>query len=83
MTKKHFQAMAEIVKSILEGKWTSEAPSWAVDIDGTTAVTRAVQTAEVFIILAERFNPRFDRDRFLQACGLITKPAKVRKSRTS
>lgn len=40
---------------------------------------RAIQTAEAFIILATRFNPLFDRQRFLQACGLVETPKKRSK----
>ena len=81
MTRQHFTAMAKIVHAIAEGTWTNQPPDWAggFDIDNTTAITRAVQTAEAFIILAQRFNPLFDRQRFLIACGLVEKPVKARK----
>lgn len=82
MQKRHFERMAAIVLSILQGEWTNERPSWApCDIDETTAVTRAVQTAEAFIMLASEDNPRFDRTRFLIACGLADKPVKAPKRR--
>lgn len=32
--------------------------------------TQRLYAASVIIELAETFNPRFDRDRFLKACGL-------------
>jgi hypothetical protein len=40
---------------------------------------RAVWTAEAFIMLFQQHNPRFDTQRFLIACGLVEKLAKVRK----
>lgn len=95
MTRKHFEQMAAIVRSILVGEWTHICPSWAdnsryedmrlilTDDDISTNdenYTRAVQTAEAFIVLASTNNPRFDRDRFLVACGLVVKPTKKRKA---
>ena len=85
MTKQHFQAMADIVKAIRDGKWTDDSPSWANPrLTGSPipCYWRAVQTAEAFILIAERFNPLFNRDRFLVACGLVAAPVKVRKVRT-
>jgi hypothetical protein len=78
--------MASIVRSILDGEWTNDSPEWSNRWDyndGANTITpyaRAVQTAEAFIHLAEQWNPRFDADRFLVACGLAD--AKVRKVRT-
>lgn len=78
MTKRHFEAMAEIVHSILVGEWTDDTPVWSdAERIGCTyhthsAYERAVQTAEAFIILAQAFNPAFDSTRFLQACGLTS-----------
>ncbi len=74
MTRVHFSAAASIVRSILNGEWTNDAPDWC---DGRlfpgetpSPYVRAVQTAEAFLALAASTNPRFDRDRFLVACGL-------------
>lgn len=87
MTKKHFERAAEMVKSIRDGNWTNEPPSWA---DGDRAYTprhndlayrRAVQTAEAFLQLFNEYNPRFDEQRFLVACGLVEAPVKVKRSR--
>jgi len=89
MTRQHFQAMAEIVKAINEGEWTSDLPAWAEasngrywgnDTNTEDNYRRAVQTAEAFIILSRRFNPLFNQDVFLQACGLKAQPAKRRKA---
>jgi hypothetical protein len=73
-------AAAKIVNAILNGKWTNEPPAWA-NISRMTSedfphsmnhqYTRAVQTAEVFIILFQ-INPKFDPRKFLTACGLKT-----------
>lgn len=91
MTKKHFIRAAEIVKAISEGRWTREPPLWAdAEMYGWTGseigcwydteidYTRAVQTAEAFIILAQAFNHRFDVQRFLVACGLVEPVVKKR-----
>ena len=87
MTRKHFIAAAEIVRNIRNGQWTEDAPTWASDgyappfeVSSAShgnvsfAYTRAVQTAEVFIVLFQSFNPRFDQARFLVACGLQKRP---------
>lgn len=76
MTKKHFIAAALIVRSILAGNWTNDLPSWASPMlyggdEVGSARIRAIQTAEAFICLAITTSPRFNRQRFLAACGLI------------
>ena len=85
MTKKHFQQMAEIVHAILYGCWTDEPPYWADPLRGDWQssfdatqmhYTRAVQTAEAFIVVCREFNPRFDEQQFLVACGLADAPPK-------
>ena len=89
MTKQHFIRAAEIVKSIRDGNWTNEPPSWlapsilhalysAPYLTGweEEAYTRAVQTAEAFLMLFKEYNPRFDEQRFLQAAGLVEQPVK-------
>lgn len=75
MTRRHFQAMAEIVKAINEGEWTDELPAWAEETQRAEG-NLAIAVAEAFIILARRFNPLFNQDVFLQACGLKVQPAK-------
>lgn len=83
MTKKTFEAMARLVRAIVDGAWTNEAPIWSpisfdanietdTIIDGNLPpnIVRAVWTAEAFIVLARAHNPRFDEKRFLKACGL-------------
>lgn len=84
MTKQHFIRAAEIVREILEGLWTNDAPVWAsgirhVDIQ---KYTRAVLTAEAFITLFRAYNDRFDEQRFLVACGLVDAPAKPKRTTT-
>ena len=72
LTKKHFERMAEIVRAIKDGQWTNEYPSWVSDASRwqmTPELLRSIQTAEAFIILARQFNPLFDTERFLKACG--------------
>ena len=84
MTRQDFQQAADIVRAILHGQWTHEFPDWAdrrvsnhdiIEVSnglGNISVhyTRAVWTAEAFIYLFQWSNPRFDRERFLCACGL-------------
>jgi hypothetical protein len=77
MTRQQFVAMAKIVKNIDTGDWTTEPPNWFVD-EQRPERDRAATVAEAFIILAERFNPLFNCQRFLEACGLV-EPVKRRK----
>ena len=86
MTKQHFIRAAQLVRSIRDGNWTNDFPAWfdRRDVGQSFIVTaehRAVMTAEAFIALFSEFNPRFDRTRFLVACGLVESPVKPRKAR--
>lgn len=58
MKKKHYEAIAKIIE-----------PFWFNDLDSPTATAIARRLADYF----EQDNPRFDRARFLQACGVETK----------
>jgi hypothetical protein len=77
------------VRAILDGHWTNEPPAWANSFysapyltdSSEESYTRAVQTAEAFIVLFTEWNSRFDRDRFLIACGLVDAPVKTRVRR--
>ena len=88
MTKVHFIRAAEMVRAIRDGHWTNEWPDWAdrtytnrlQSVYEDNFYTRAVATAEAFIILFREFNPRFNQERFLVACGLAELPVKRRKS---
>lgn len=92
MHRKHFETAAALVRSIASGGWTFDTPAWAGPTlqptgqlrlagwpltDADLNYTRAVWTAEAFILLFSPFNPRFNRDKFLVACGLVT-PARQR-----
>lgn len=64
MTKKHFGAIAEILKSYQSTRVLSPG-----DIDSPTPVTIddvANDMADYF----QQENPRFDRERFLKACNV-------------
>ena len=61
MTKKTFVAVAAQVKSD-RAKAQREG-------DELLAIS-AANAANIFADLAQKENPRFDRDRFLRACGL-------------
>ena len=81
MTKKHFEHAAKIVSAILAGEWTNDLPDWAdvaktmpIAEDVTSDYLRAMWTAEAFILLFAADNTRFDRARFLFACGIGPKP---------
>lgn len=81
MTKRHFQAAAEQVKAILSGAWSDEPCSWVnaarYDVPfNYPSYVRAVWTAEAYILLFSRFNPLFNQQTFLVACGLLEAPAK-------
>ena len=54
MTKKHFQRAADLVAVIQQTQGSQEA----------------MKVAQVLIELFSGDNPRFDRGRFLKACGL-------------
>ena len=74
MTKKHFIRAAELVKSIKDGiqygPSTIETSSeYSGNLDAN--FVRASWTAQAFIDLFSAYNDRFDRERFLQACGLV------------
>lgn len=69
MTRVHFQRAAEIVRATRDVRDNLDAND-----------VRAVWTAEAFILLFQQFNPRFDEQRFLQACGLVPKPERKRRT---
>lgn len=58
MTKKHYEAIAKILDTMRE-------KCEAVQLKGL-----AQHTCEDFANYLQEENPRFDRARFLQACGL-------------
>ena len=67
--------MAEIVNNIRKNNWCSALDEkWARDYikvaEDREAAEAACHVAEAFITLALSHNPRFDRERFLKACGL-------------
>jgi hypothetical protein len=60
MTRKHFEAVAEIVKEELD--WRK---SMGQMVEARVVISLARRFAEMF----EAENDRFDRRRFLRACG--------------
>jgi hypothetical protein len=89
VSRNEMEHAASMVRAIAAGEWTNEWPSWVVnDSNGNRQTgfapmdsdygTRAVQTAESFILFFQAFNPRFDVTRFLIACDLQDAPAKRR-----
>jgi hypothetical protein len=72
---------ARMVRSIAAGQWTNAFPYWADanrnnafeschSSDDDVNYTRAVQTAEAFILLFLKFDPTFNDAAFLRACNL-------------
>lgn len=51
--------------------------------DAAANYTRAVQTAEAFVLLFTQHNERFDTPRFLIACGLVAAPVKAKRGKRS
>ena len=86
MTKKHFIRAAEIVQGYLVGGY-SPIEYYNVEIEqhGNGNVcsrrVRAVWMAEAFIDLFSAYNDRFDRYRFLVACGLAEAPTKPKRGK--
>ena len=90
VTKQHVIRAAEMVRAIRDKHWTNDPPDWMpkrrrdwwiLDVfqdHGCAEYTRAVATAEAFIILFREFNPRFNQERFLVACGLAEPTKKGR-----
>lgn len=70
MTKKHFIRAAEIVSGFVD-------PYHAGSMSVATGVANA------FVRLFREFNPRFDTDRFLVACGLQDAPIQAGKGKHS
>lgn len=88
-----FNRAASIVRAIRNGDWTMQFPDWADEDRNTSDVivfgsetgsdhdyTRAVHTAEAFIIFFQLTQPKFDSHKFLIACGLIERTAKRSKA---
>lgn len=65
MTKKHFEAIAQTLRDEFEATLPSADPEF---IRG--AAYALEETAKSLADYFARENPRFDRDRFLTACGL-------------
>jgi hypothetical protein len=71
---------ASIVRAMLNGAWTNDFPEWASQARNTSAdemletvdarYTRAVQTAEAFMLLLRAADPTFNEQAFLRACKL-------------
>lgn len=65
-----------MVHAILDGEWSDDPPSWFHGLQGATwsatpdNTLRAAQSAEFCILLFQTYNPRFNVDTFLRACGL-------------
>lgn len=84
MTKKHFIRAAELVKSIRNGiQYGPTTIETSSERQGTIDANfvRASWTAEAFIDLFSAYNDRFDRQRFLVACGLVEAPAKPKRGK--
>jgi hypothetical protein len=65
MTKKHFAAIAELIRAEVDALGC-DSPTHPFVREHRTAV----RIAEGIADLCARENPNFDRGRFLRACGL-------------
>lgn len=61
MTRKHFEALATQIKYDLEGLDLANSPAARLAAETVVHSVAAVCAAQ---------NPRFDRDKFVKACGL-------------
>jgi hypothetical protein len=64
MTKRHFKLFAAKIKADVDAALQHCRPDMVED-----AVTKARYAADMFASVAAEDNPRFDRGRFLAACG--------------
>jgi len=78
MTKKHFIHAANLVQSIATPRLSGEEVEVSTESLGNLNArdVRAMWTAEAFVSLFREYNPRFNEQKFLQACGLVEQPAK-------
>jgi hypothetical protein len=66
----------------LQHDWMAFTPLGRIEVDTENGgnvdvnVLRAIWTAEAYILLFQAYNPRFDVQRFLVACGLVDAPVK-------
>ena len=60
MTRKHFEALAAELKRVGPAYW----------IDATSRDTVHMAAIQAVADVCARFNPNFDRARFLAACGV-------------
>ena len=70
MTKKDYVLIAGVVSARLDA-----ASAAAKDVDSTedgSTVSHCAAMARDFADVLERENPRFDRARFLAACGVVS-----------
>ncbi len=74
MTKQHFVAAAKIVDNIRCGDWDFTTAERAVSHAQSREYDYAAVVADAFQTLFRQYNPRFDSQRFLVACGLQEKP---------
>lgn len=68
MSKKHFELVARILREQLSADPRADSRELAYANMGARAVL--IATAEAFADAFAKENPRFDRDRFLTACGI-------------
>lgn len=66
MSRKHFIALAKTYRAIIEGYSVAATR----DASQHSAYLAAVQVAKDTANVCAEFNPNFDRNRFLTACGI-------------
>ena len=65
MTKKDFKAIADVIKYHIDSN--SDDPQFSIDRNCKLTLESLAQ--DLAVVFASD-NPRFDQDRFLEACGL-------------
>jgi len=72
MMKEHFKAIAEIVKHAIERSKSNKT------VEDDYLNGRYDATRDIALSLSDHFasdNPRFDRAKFLTACGIVSEPS--------
>lgn len=66
MTKQHFEAFAARIKA------DRDAAQGGVTAEAVRVFDETAYAAAIIARVAEVFNPRFDRARFMRACGIAS-----------
>lgn len=73
MTKKHYQATADVLRSVYQDYGVAESPDPLFHLAMKSLAGRMA-------VLFQVDNPRFDREKFMEACGFIDQPKEQEQS---